>query len=92
MKVPVLKLEEFVWFVPLSPSLLVWTLLMDEGPQWYPLNLHKHFFFFPIRIINLSSSLETQENENIFFSFFLAEETSAAISVWPQAAFFPAVA
>lgn len=46
---------------------------MDEGPQWYPLNLHRAFLLFPMRIINLSSSPETQEHENIFFflSFWL---------------------
>lgn len=60
-------------------------LLMDEGP---PVLLYRIFFFIHMSITNLSSSPERQEHANAQFFFFLAEETTAERSVWPQAAFF----
>lgn len=57
---------------------------MDEAPLYF----YTAFLLFPMWIINLSSSPETQEHENTF-SFFLAEEVTAASSVWPQVTFSP---
>lgn len=61
-------------------------LLMDEGP---PALLYRIFFFIHMLVINLSSSPERQAHVNAqFVFFFLAEETTAERSAWPQAAFF----